>query len=398
VTTILRNTNLDTGKNPIQGWETCAASAGDVVMYTGNWMAAYSVDGGATFSAIDVGAVCKRKGQDFVSDQIVIYVPSIDNFCWIIQTIQGNYVLAVATPDEIKGSHGTFWWSWLIPAANFGVPGGVFDYPELAVGNSYLYLTCNISSSSIALRLSLTDLRSRGYLHFLYLSFPVLWPRPVHSCLETGYIVMQNSASSLRVYSWPETSQDSTYFDVDLAWTIPTLNFPVSTPGGDVWLGPTSKVDWHLYSATRTGSRIWVAWNGGRRIQGQSKDSFNFPHIGLAVIDIQSRKLVNQTAIANGGFGFAWPALATNAAGDVGLSFCWGGNQLYPQHGVGMLTGPGKGLVATTSGPSAGAGGHYVSLRPRFPDTSTFCAAGFNQPKGKDGSVKSDPHYIVFKA
>jgi hypothetical protein len=107
---------------------------------------------------------------------------------------------------------------------------------------------------------------------------------------------------------------------------------------------------------------------------------------------------------------FAFPALATGKYGDVGISFCWGGNRWYPQHGVGMLTRLGHplthpSLVSTSTGRTKGAGGDYISIRTDFP-SGQLCASGFNMmittwTPPYDGNEASlglvcHPHYVVF--
>jgi hypothetical protein len=95
------------------GWETSAASGQDVVIYTANYMAAYSDDSGNTFTPISPYDMCRKAAgavgvqqDDFCCDQVVIYSSKINNFIWVLQTNQGNYVLAFATPEEIKASKG----------------------------------------------------------------------------------------------------------------------------------------------------------------------------------------------------------------------------------------------------------------------------------------------------
>jgi hypothetical protein len=400
MTAIIKNVDLNDGTtNTFDDWETCAASAFNVAVYTGNWFAAYSVDNGSTFQSMDPWGLCAAHGETLCCDQVVIYIPRINQFAWLLQTAAGNYVLAVASPQEIESSHGTSWASWLIPANRFGVSGAQADYPEVAVGDNYLYVTFNlIGNHSIGLRLSLAEIHARGSLFLIYFAASSnYWMRPVQSTESTGYFVAENSASQLRVFAWPERADVINYFDVDIA-TIPTDDFPTPMPSGGQWLGPTSKVDWHIYGATRTGSHIWVAWNGARKISGQTSNTFDYPHIGIAIIDVHSKKLVEQRYIWNHEHGFAWPSLATNAYGDVGLSFCWGGNRWDPQYGVAVLTDPDDTFVSATGGKTAGAGGHYTSVREEFPDVDRFCGAGFNQilPTGTDQGV-NHPHYVLFK-
>lgn len=199
----------------------------------------------------------------------------------------------------------------------------------------------------------------------------------------------------MRVYHWPENDDHVWSFDVPIA-TIPTEDFTVTTPDGADWLGPTSKVDWHIYGATQTGRQLWVAWNGARRVSGQQQNAFAYPQIGLALIDVDGG-LLGQRFIWNANYGFAWPALATNANCDVGLAFCYAGEHDDPQYRVATLTGPEQSFRLVTSGASMGAGGHYIGVRRAYPDEMLFCAAGFNQPKPADGGdAVGHPHFTVF--
>ena len=66
--------------------EPSAAINGDVVVYTGNWYAARSVDGGQTFDFIDpFTSFPDPPNLGFCCDQVVNYIPSIDTFVWLLQ-------------------------------------------------------------------------------------------------------------------------------------------------------------------------------------------------------------------------------------------------------------------------------------------------------------------------
>ncbi len=397
MTTIKQVVDLNSGVNSIQGWETNGARSRNVVVYTGNWFAAWSADGGNTFRAIDADGLCRRHGQSLCCDQVVTYVPSIDTFCWILQTKEGDYVLAVASPDDVATSSGRSWTTYLIPADRFGIEGAHVDFPEVSYGDSFLYLAFNlIGSHSIGLRLKLGEIAERVTLHMEYLAATNnYWLRPVQSTGETGYFVAQNSASELRVFRWGEGDHWFSWFDVKMP-TIPTDDWSVKTPTGPEWLGSTSKVDWHIYGATRADRFMWIAWNGARRVSGQTTNTFAYPHIGIAVVDLSAQILTDIQYIWNPDHGFAWPALSTNGRNEVGLSFCWGGNRWDPQHGVAVLTGSGRSFVATTSGATNGAGGHYISVRSAFPDVENFDATGFIQRAGS--TPTNHPQFVVFSS
>jgi hypothetical protein len=256
-------------------------------------------------------------------------------------------------------------------------------------------MTFNVDVYAVALRLSLSELFRRQSSLITFFRFTQhFWMRPVQNTGRDGYFVVQlagqQTVSGLRVFKWPESGA-LTQFDVKIS-SIPNESFAVKTPDGDEWLGSTSKVDYHIYGATKSGENVWVAWMGGRRVRGQPEDQFRFPHIGLAIINVRTRA-VAERYIWNPDFAFAWPSLATNIHGDVGLSFCWGGGMAhYPQYGVAVLTGPNAGFLSATSGKTNGAGGHYTSVRMAFPNADQFCASGFTQV----AFTTNHPRYVIF--
>lgn len=394
---IHKNIDLNSDGKGLDVWETSAASSFDVTVYTGNWGAAYSEDGGETYRQMDPWKLCTDSGEAFCCDQVVIFIPQINSFAWLIQSNAGNYVLALATPAEIVASQGRNWTVWVIPAARFGGAGAQADLPQVVIGDAFLFLTFNlVSKYSIGLRLSLSELFHRQSIFLTYFAATSnYWMKPVQNTGSDGFFVAQNSNSELRVFKWSSNSGTIDYFDVKIA-SIPTEGFPVANPDGGEWLGTNSKVDWQIQAATRAGADVWIAWNGARKVSGQSSNAFNFPHIGMAVINVVTKQLVSQPYIWNPDHAFVWPSLATNVHGDVGLSFCWGGGKtFFPQHGVALLTGSNAGFLSTSSGTTSGAGGHYTSIRMAFPNVNEFCASGFNQVK-TGNSLVNHPHYVVF--
>ena len=394
---ITRNIDLNDGTvNRFNGWEQSAAVAFDTVIYTGNWFAAFSGDGGNTFNAMDPWGICRAFGELLCCDQVVIYIQQINQFAWIMQTDAGNYVLSLASPDEIRRSKGTQWTTWLIPANRFGDQDERADFPEAAVGSNFLYLAFNLTKAghSVVLRLSLEELSQRKEIHLIYFAAPNSYLRPAQNTGDTGYFATHKSDSELRIFIWPETSDVIEWFDIE-HFTIPTEDWTVKTPSTDTWLDPNSKIGSSIRGGTRTGTQLWLAWSGARKVSGQEHPTFDYPHIGIAVIDVFGRNLVEQRFIWNPEYAFAWPSLATNSYGDVGLSFCWGGSSQDPQFGVGILTGPDQmTLVLVTNGQSTGAGGHYTTIRSGFPNSNSFCSAGGNQ---FTSALINHPHFVLFE-
>ena len=416
MTTITKNTDVASATiDPVNwnqnGWETCAASAFDVIIYTYNSGAVYSIDSGATFHYIDANGLCARYGKTLSGDQVVIFLPTINQFAWVMLTGVGdqNMVLALASPEEIKDSGGTSWATYLIPPGQFGDGRSLFDRPSVSVGDYFLYIAVNLqqAGTSIAIRLSLEELKERRPVHLIYfVATPgVFFMRPTQNTGFTAYFAAlmyvkhdggQQFVSNIRVFAWPETSDTVSWFDVPIA-AVPTQGGTVQTPLRADWLANGRSAVQILGLALSTRNELWAAWSGNRTIPNPPPDiptlSFPYPHIGIAVIDVSIRQLKSQRYIWNRNHAFVFPDLAADDLGDVGLSFCWGGGQYDPQFGVGILTGTDQSLISMTQGRSSGAGGEYVSIRLSFPEVYRFAAAGFNvMPPGP----QNRPHYVIF--
>jgi hypothetical protein len=129
--------------------EPSVASTGQVVMYTGNWYAARSADGGQTFQYIDpFTSFPDPPNLTFCCDQVVNYIPSIDTFVWLLQygPITGPQAdniqrLAFAKSADVVAGR---WSLFDITTASLGVAGQFMDFPDLAVGTSSLYLSTNL--------------------------------------------------------------------------------------------------------------------------------------------------------------------------------------------------------------------------------------------------------------
>ena len=100
-----------------------------------------------------------------------------------------------------------------------------------------------------------------------------------------------------------------------------------------------------------------------------------------------------------------YPALATNADNDVGISYMVGGGPRFPSHVVGMLTGPRKEILVASGergpvpDPATGRGewGDYLTLRPVFPERKLFAAAAYTLKGEGDGTrFDATPHLAVF--
>jgi hypothetical protein len=182
------------------------------------------------------------------------------------------------------------------------------------------------------------------------------------------------------VKNWPNGTLSSTG-----ASGSDWLNFAAGFPNAGV------------IGATRRGNEVWFAWmaSAGTAPSG----GFNFPNANVQVVKIDSSNNYNridQFAIWNNDYAFAYPALATNDRGEVGIALGWGGKTFDANSAVGILGDfvvwyPEASTFSTTRW------GDFVTARQASPQTSLF--AGFAYAILKDTTTAGyhfDPYYILF--
>ena len=382
--------------------EPSGASGGGVVFVAANWFAAYSTDG-VHFTQLDPTTIFPNDAVGFCCDQIVQYVPSIDRFIWLLQ---GNGVrIASASPADIKNSGGTAWTYWNLTPDVFGQPGIAFDYPDLAVGTNYLYMSWNAGVGCAACdwghqvaRAQLSQIQAAGTIGIDYTD-------PADGRMAWGAHLSQdtqdeifwaghNSNSNMRVFSLSEGSNSYFWRDVGVAsWANSGLSS--TTPDGQDWLTklrdfPGSAV----LGATRSSSQLWLAWSAG------TDSNFQQPHVEMVALD-NNFNVLQQVQVWNSSYAFAYPALATNACtGEIGMSLEYGGNGNYENHVVGFW---GDFLVYSTTSSTVGTTryGDYVTIRqdPTQALNGAFFDAfgyGLNTIAPPGSGTQVDVRYVQF--
>jgi len=395
--------------------EPSGATGGGVVFVTTNWAAAYSIDGGGTFTPLNPTTIFPADAVGFCCDQIVQYVPSIDRFIWFLQGSNG-YRLASASPANIISSGGKAWTYWNLTPQVFGQPTGTgFDYPDLSVGDNQLYMSWDAGAGcppgctggfQVA-RTSLAGLAAGG-------TITIEFTDPRNGSMAWGSHLMQNTRneifwaghnnnSNMRVFSLDENS--NTYFWRDIGISSWANNAPTSTtPDGQDWLaknfngpGGNSFPRNGVIGSTRVFNQLWFAWTAG------TNSTFQQAHVEMVTLDRNNNfSKIQQVQIWNNSYAFAYPALATNACtGEVGLSFEYGGNGNYENHVVGFW---GDFVAYRTTGSNVGTTryGDYVTIR-QAPATNEnpgnlFSAYGYglNTVPLPGTGTKVDIHYVLF--
>lgn len=402
------------------------AESGSIVLATGNWYAAYSTDGGGTFTSVDPTTIFDNTADGgFCCDQIVQYVPSIDRFIWLMQFSTGangknRLRIASASPETVASSKCTSWTYWDLTSDALGITTTTadatagnhwLDYPNMSVGTNSLYISVdNVGNGGaspptggrIIVRIPLSDIAAAGTINFRYTNWSNCGSAyGSHVTQNTGdeaYWAGNKNNSTLQVFNWNEGSTSYSWRDVGVNnWPNGTLT-STAVDGND-WLSKAASFPrFGVIGATRRGNEVWFAWTASSGTGASG--GFNFPNANIQVVKIDPSKSYNrldQFSIWNNDYAFAYPALATNDQAEVGIALGWGGKKFYANSAVGILGDfvvwyPELSNIATTRW------GDFVTVRQASPQTGLF--AGFGYAILKDttstAGVKFDPFYILF--
>ena len=270
--TIVQNTALtQPGLNGTAGTvgEPSCSINGDVVFYTGNWYAALSLDGGKTFQFIDPNSMAQPHdlaGVTFCCDQVVNYIPSIDTFVWLLQygprTGDNIQRLAFAKTDDVKAGR---WRTFDITTQALGQPGAFLDFPDLAVGANFLYMTTNVfppnngNAGSAVIRIPFASIAAGAPTAQKYVPMTLFSFRVAQNCGTTAYFAAHRDTSTLAVFSWAENqAQPVLAKDVAVArWIAPIPASPAQP-----WPVPNSGLPGAWIRTPITGHSLLSRWRG----------------------------------------------------------------------------------------------------------------------------------------
>ncbi len=386
--------------------EPSAAINGQVVFYTGNWYAANSADGGNTFQYLDPATVFRQfdpPGSQFCCDQVVNYIPQIDMFVWLLQygPESGDNIQRLAfakTPDVVQGR----WRLFDITTQSLDVQGAFLDFPDLAVGANFLYVTTNIfgpgnRAGSAAVRLPLADIQSAQVTAQKFVSFDYQSFRVAQNSGTTAFFAAHQDTSTLQVFSWDEAQDMPVGTAVGVARWIGGNGYQSRAPDGRRWL---DRADPRITGATMAANELWFAWSVDSGSNQRPR-----PFVQIARIDAGNLTLLENINVFDPDSAICYGALSTNSNNEVGISYAIGGGTRFPSHAVGILTGTRKDVLVASGerGPlpqnGNGEWGDFLTVRPVFPDRILFAATGYTM-KGQgdgDGSNRDcTPRFVVF--
>ena len=388
--------------------EPSVAANRNVVLYTGNWYTALSIDGGKTFQYIDPNtSFPDPPNLIFCCDQVVNYIPSIDTFVWLLQygvrqgLPQADNIqrLAFAKTDDVAAGR---WRLFDITTQSLGVHGQFMDFPDLAVGANMLYVTTNLftpagqSSGSVVVRIPFDSIASGQVTATSFKSSELNSFRVAQNCGTRAFFAAHNDTSTLQVYAWDEAQEQPVPNVVEVARWIGGAGYHSRTPDGRSWL---DRADPRITGAVLAGTELYFAWavNSGSNQRPQA-------FIQIARIDAESLTLLENINVFDPDSATCYGALSSNADGEVGIAYMIGGGPRFPSVVLGILTGARKDLIAATGDrgplPSSGGGGEwgdYLAVRPVFPERKLFAATGYTMNGAGDGSNNdATPRFLIF--
>jgi hypothetical protein len=397
---LLRNVMLDSAADNNAAsdvGEPSVAINGSVVFYTGNWYAAVSLDGGATFRYVDpFTAFPNPVGMSFCCDQVVHYIKKIDTFVWLLQYTQDQtganiQRLAFARTADVRAGR---WRVFDITPQQLGLPNVFLDYPDLAVGTNMLYLSVNGFAgqhwtATVLLRIPLASIRSGAITAQHTISRDNFNFRVAQHCGKRAFWASHNTTSSLRVFSWDENAAQPTFNDVAVArWAAGS--YQSRTPDGVNWLG---RADPRLTGATKAGQDLWFAWSANRGGTNERPQ----PYVQIARINSKTFSVTDHLNIWDRESAVCYAGLSTNSRREVGVSYMIGGGERFPSHAVAILTGTRRDCLCVegTRGPSRERWGDYLTVRRCYPRTKLFAATGYTMQRGI-GNNDATPHFVIF--
>ena len=391
--------------------EPSVAANDQVVLYTGNWYAARSTDGGQSFEFIDpFTSFPDPPNLGFCCDQVVNYIAAIDTFVWLLQygpktgaEADNIQRLAFAKSADVEAGR---WRLFDITTKTLGVPGKFLDFPDLAVGANSLYVTTNIftaqgqSAGAAVVRIPIGSIDSGQVTALPFVEPDSNSFRVAQNCGTRAFFATHQDTSTLNVFTWDEGQAAPVQNAVEVARWIPGNGFRSVTPDGRTWL---DRADPRITGATLAGTELYFAWAVNANSNHRPK-----PFVQIARIDSENLTLLENINVFDPDSATCYGALSTNAEGEVGISYMIGGGPKFPSHVVGILTGTRKDVIVAAGerGPlpdqrsGNGEWGDYLTVRPVFKDKKSqnlFAATGYTMKGAGDGSNRDcTPRYVVF--
>lgn len=407
--------------------EPTTATGGGISVFTGNGSTAFSNNAGLTWKNYDPSTLVPDSGRAFCCDQSVAYSKSTDLFVWLLQyrcapgtskpattdcnngATGGNRLrIAVASPKNIRDNWsnvGAAWTYWDLPPTLFGEPGNAwFDRGDISVNANFLNLGVDILRGASGHRSLLVRTSLAGLVNRRSISLGFITDSPQRMQVAQGegtswtYFVGSNSLSQARLWDWAPWSGTLFRHDINHA-SVPVDNGAARGSDG---------ADWHDRWGTWPGGvESATVANGGRDLvlaQATGRDNNAAPAASRHVFDrdalyisrfnTSSWTLSSERWLWNSTLNFGYPALATAASGEVGISFVAALDNANPRPIAGFLN-PSEQFTFVLPASQPQEAGDYYSLRPGRTPQSFVMPVRTIENDG-DGATRTHWRYLEY--
>lgn len=330
--------------------ETSVASKGSTVFFTGNTYAMRSTDGGKNWQYLDV-----NKDMQTCCDQDVLYDPTHRIFIWLRQGIVDNEV----NKDRLGISRDTISWQMydIIPTElDSAWKVHELDYPQLALGNNYLYITTNIFSEyrnpyegSLIIRISLDDLQNSKPARYSYYFGPpeTFTFTPVQGASNKMYWATHKNNVAMQIFEWDESrpwQQVKVYERNIPAWSQLIMGDATSgirtsidddEPRSSEWC---SRSDSRIQAGVISRNLVSFFWDADALTKTERNATFALPYINAATFDtLNNMKYSGRPYIWSPDNAWLFSSAAVNENGHVGLLGYYGSIDNPPGLAFGII-------------------------------------------------------------
>ena len=342
--------------------EPTVASNSSFIFYTGNHFASRSLDGGQQWNFIDPNI-----GFPFCCDQRVIYDPNHKLYVWYIQgededrrdDDKSNYVrLAIST-------NLSNWTLYDFKAKNIDdrkFQNIRMDYPHLATDDNYLYFTTNVfnmnpdnetklSKGSLILRFDLAELSQfNGSKPVYFHDGEARTITPVKGAKSEMYFATFPEINSTTAI--PDDKKVIRIYQTNQSSIIKVQDSEVhgfkklNRHGSDC--NNATKKDWWcgaIDSRIMTGwldnnDKIGLLWHANKVVDTNNTKG-NVPYIDGVILDLTNKmKEIERPYISNSNYALAFPDVAFNGNGELGIVAFYGNKSTPVNLAFGVYSDP----------------------------------------------------------
>ena len=369
--------------------EPSVGADGDRILLAGNCYTARSFDRGVRWQPLDPFAYLDPPPPTaFCCDQTVYYDAAHDLMFWLLQyecSATDNTLRLAVKRGATLGDDDWLWWDFNTTSIDPAWTNEWFDYNHASATAGHFFVGTNVYGlggkkvfRSLVLRFPFASIIS-AIESGTNLDFDVLEEATGLRCAagttDTMYVAGPISYDELRVFTWADAEAHATSVDITVSpWTNSSYSAP--GPDGNDWL---SRCDDRMMSGAVMSDRVVWLWTANAF--GPQRP---YPYVRAAIIDPISGSVIAEPDIWSPDFAYAYPDVAMNATGVLGVTLFRGGNTTHPSHVVGAYDhAAGAWVLATavegTNGPHDGLWGDYLTCRATG---DAWIAAGFTLQGG----------------